>query len=164
VFAHNTIYRNTANTGVPGGLRCIGTGTARHNIIYGSLGTIVEYNLVGGCSHEHSLIGTIVAPGTGNITASTVDEIHFVNITNPPLDLHITTGSIAFGKGGPNDGAAAPSATSTARCGPPTWPTSGPTKSRDTRGPPGAANSTSPTRVNKQCRVVARPVATLPSK
>ena len=105
VFAHNTIFRNTANTGVPGGLRCIGTGTARHNIIYGSLGTIVEYNPVGGCSHEYSLIGTTAATGTGNITAGTVDEIHFANIATLPHDLHLTAGSIAIDKGGPNDGA-----------------------------------------------------------
>lgn len=103
VFAHNTIYRNTANTAAPGGLRCSGTGTARHNIIYGSLGTIVEYNLVG-CGHEYSLIGTTVAPGTGNVSASSVDEIHFANITTQPFDLHLTAGSIAIGKGGPNDG------------------------------------------------------------
>lgn len=103
VFAHNTIYRNTANTGAPGGLRCLGTGTARHNIIYGSLGTILEYNLVG-CGHDYSLIGTTVAPGTNNVAAGSVDEIHFANIATLPFDLHLTAGSIAFGKGGPNDG------------------------------------------------------------
>lgn len=105
VFAHNTIYRNTANGTAAGGVRCSGTGTARHNIIYGSLGTSIE---VLGCGHEYSLVGTVpaiaVALGTGNITAGTVDEIHFDNIATLPFDLHLTAGSIAFGKGGPNDG------------------------------------------------------------
>ena len=101
VFAHNTIYRNTANIGAPGGMRCSGTGTARHNIIYGSLGTSIE---VLGCGHEYSLVGTTVAVGAGNISAATVDEIHFDNIATLPFDLHLTAGSIAFGKGGPNDG------------------------------------------------------------
>ena len=103
VFAHNTIYRNTANTDFPGGLRCQGSGTARHNIIYGSLGTIIEYNVLG-CAQEYSLIGTTMAPGTGNITAATVDEVRFANIATQPFDLHLTAGSTAFGKGGPNDG------------------------------------------------------------
>ena len=103
VFAHNTVFRNTANVGAPGGVRCLGTGTARHNILYGSVVTGLEHNVLG-CPHEYSLIGTLTAPGTGNITAATVDEIHFADIVSLPLDLHITAGSIAIGKGGANDG------------------------------------------------------------
>ncbi len=102
VFAHNTMYRNTADTGAPGGVRCSGTGIARDNIIYGSLGTSVEVQ--GACVHEYSLIGATLVSGMGNITASSAADIRFANIATRPYDLHLTAGSVAFGKGGPNDG------------------------------------------------------------